>query len=1055
MSMNRLIVAYVVCTGFSFSFPSTGRATNRAEDILAATGFRGGLVVHVGCGDGKLLAEMPAGDGFLIQGLDMDPANVEKARALIRSRGLCGQVSAEIFDGKHLPYIDSMVNLLVVEAVDDIPMEEMMRVLTPCGVAYVRTDGTWKKAVKPCPPEIDDWGQFLYDASGNPVGGDRKVGPPRRIQWECGPKWGRSHENMSSVSAVVSAGRRVFTIMDEGPAATIYHSARWFLTARDAFNGVALWKKRLDRWQTSLYPLKLGPFQLPRRLVAQGDTIYVTLGIDKGVSEISASTGEVLRTFDGTEATEEILYDQGKLALLVNNEKERLPYDAKNRVPKGLGRREFTVRVSGDRSVVVIDLDSGKTLWRRQAGNVTPVTLAAAGGRVFFHADEHVYCVDLAGGEPLWQAELGGKTRYTANFGPSLLVEDDVLCFGEPRRLTAVSALDGRTLWSVDGMISRCIAPISLCVIDGIVWAPRSMSWDTNAGFKKPSGTLIGYDLLTGRRARDLTIDVSLDIGTMHHRCCMPKATGKYVLTAWPGIEFIDTTSGKMFSHSWVRGACLYGAMPANGLIYAPPHPCACYPEGKLTGFQALAPARSVKMEDRSVQPLDRLERGPAYVTFTSRPSPLKPNTSADWPTHRRDAMRTGSATVSVPTDVEQLWQTELGGKLAQPVIAGGRLFVASVDAHTVHALDAGDGRLIWSYQTGGRIDSSPTCSHGMVLFGSRDGYVYSLDAETGQLVWRFHAARDHRQIVSYGQLESLWPVPGNVLVLNDTAYFVAGKSSFLDGGLWLYRVNPQTGEKLSETCVCSLDLEGRQPRVRGRMFRGLEMSGALPDVLSSDGEYIYLRHLAFDLQGQVAKTPGNNHIYAAGSFLDDSWFHRSCWSHGIGPISARSGVGQGQGGGARIMVMDDHRLFYFGRTAGVPRNHKYGEKYFLSSSQRAKAPPSKAILRKRGTGKSQPVATMTDTVWSNASRMHVRAMLLADQTLFVAGPKGDWMGSADVFEGRNGVALTAVSTADGKPIAEYGLPASPVFDGMAAAGEQLFVSLRNGEVVCWGMADR
>lgn len=64
-------------------------------------------------------------------------------------------------------------------------------------------------------------------------------------------------------------------------------------------------------------------------------------------------------------------------------------------------------------------------------------------------------------------------------------------------------------------------------------------------------------------------------------------------------------------------------------------------------------------------------------------------------------------------------------------------------------------------------------------------------------------------------------------------------------------------------------------------------------------------------------------------------------------------------------------------------------------------------------------------------------------------------MGSAAVFEGRDGVVLAAVSTADGQPIAEYELPTSPVFDGMAAAGGKLFVSLNSGEVVCWGKPDK
>ncbi len=73
-------------------------AEQSAEDILEASGVKGGLVVHIGCGDGKLTAALRAGDAFVVQGLDTDPTNVEKARAHIQSLGLGGKVSADVFD---------------------------------------------------------------------------------------------------------------------------------------------------------------------------------------------------------------------------------------------------------------------------------------------------------------------------------------------------------------------------------------------------------------------------------------------------------------------------------------------------------------------------------------------------------------------------------------------------------------------------------------------------------------------------------------------------------------------------------------------------------------------------------------------------------------------------------------------------------------------------------------------------------------------------------------------------------------------------------------------
>ena len=88
---------------------------------------------------------------------------------------------------------------------------------------------------------------------------------------------------------------------------------------------------------------------------------------------------------------------------------------------------------------------------------------------------------------------------------------------------------------------------------------------------------------------------------------------------------------------------------------------------------------------------------------------------------------------------------------------------------------------------------------------------------------------------------------------------------------------------------------------------------------------------------------------------------------------------------------------------------------------------------------------------WSKRADLEARAMVLADGTLFVAGPLGETRRSIDAFEGKEGIRLRAVSTADGTTLAEYPLDALPVFDGMAAAGGRLFLTTRDGRVVCFG----
>jgi hypothetical protein len=79
--------------------------------------------------------------------------------------------------------------------------------------------------------------------------------------------------------------------------------------------------------------------------------------------------------------------------------------------------------------------------------------------------------------------------------------------------------------------------------------------------------------------------------------------------------------------------------------------------------------------------------------------------------------------------------------------------------------------------------------------------------------------------------------------------------------------------------------------------------------------------------------------------------------------------------------------------------------------------------------------------------------MIRTGDTIFVSGspdvvdpedPHGAW-------EGRKGGILAAFAVGDGRKLVEYKLPAPPVWDGMAAAGDRLFISTMDGYVVCMG----
>jgi len=852
-----------------------------ASEILRDTGVQGGLVVHLGCGDGRLTAALHQNDRYLVHGLDSDPEKVSQARAHILSRRLYGPVSVEHWDQSHLPYTDNLVNLLVAEQLADVPMREVRRVLAPKGVAYIAKGDGWEKITKPWPDDIDEWTHDVHGPDGNPVAQDRVVGPPKHYQWTAGPTWLRSHDSDASVSAVVTAQGRLFYIIDGAPISLPGNHPlpdKWSLMARDAFNGVFLWQVPIEKWGWREWrnhwfaarPDNL-PVSLARRLVAVGDRVYVTLGYHAPVSQLDAATGHVLRTYDGTADTREILCCDGTLILSVYSE--------------------------GRLRLVAVEADTGETLWRSEedyAGSareyftewqlpgeekpppVDPALNPAADGRFLCFLDgQEVVGLDFSTGRELWRTKV--EEKEPAAWVGCVILHDGVVLHAKPEELLALSAETGERLWSQP---KRAIGWLwfqwkDVFAIDDLVWtwSAELGTVETKQGDRTVKNhwplSINGYDVHTGEVKRQVSLG-NIFTAPHHHRCYRNKATSRYVLASRRGTEFVDLESGKHTVHNWVRGACHLGMMPANGLQYAPPHPCVCYINEKINGFVALAPESPPRSRsERKTGP--RLERGPAYGSVEGPPS-----SADDWPTYRHDPLRSGATDTALPSRLGVGWRSKLGGKLSPPTVVGARVFLSLVDEHQVLAVDASNGDRLWGFTAGARVDGPPTYHEGTLLFGSADGWVYCLRASDGELVWRFRAAPEDRLIGAFGQLESAWPVHGSVLVQNGLAYVAAGRSSHLDGGLFLYALDAARGELVHETHI-----EG--PQMDPDTFKDNlnPEQGALTDVMQGDGQGVYMRHLGFDPELNPAEVAGVTRIRNLGGFLDDSYFKRAFWSLG------------------------------------------------------------------------------------------------------------------------------------------------------------------------------
>ena len=1053
---------------------ATADEIEQAVDILDVSGVQGGLVIHLGCGDGKLTAALGANAANLVHGLDTDAENVAVAREHVRSLGRYGSVSVAQFDGRHLPYGDNLVNLLVADQLDGVTMGEVMRVLTPVGVAFVGGE----KIVKPWPSDMDEWTHYLHGPQNNAVAEDASVGPPRSLRWAAPPRWGRTHEELASMSTMVSAGGRLFYIIDSAPLISVWYPAEWKLIARDAFNGVKLWEKPIGLWNDHLRHFRSGPTHLPRRLVAVGNDVFVTLGLDAPVTRLDAATGSVLNTYEGTERTEEIVCHDGVLYLMVGTSEGK-------RSGEGLSRRGEP-KPTASRFLVALDVESGKELWRKNANGadfILPLSLSAFQDKVFYQDVSGIACLDARTGARKWLAKRPTPSkRYGWSTSTLVITEDVVLCadrkvtgktgekvpaattdlawgvtcFNVPsvsrkgaNELIAYSMADGRQLWSApcgEGYNS----PVDVFAVDSTVWL--------GPGFSQ------GYDLATGQVRKKFSARPG-PVGMVHPRCYRNKATSNFIFTGRDGIEVIDLQKGWTGNNSWVRGTCQYGILPANGMLYAPPDACGCHPKARLQGLNALCSTLPSSAKGKPVSEAGRLVKGPAYGNTPAG----TPADGEGWPMYRHDTLRSGATSTVVPNSVKLKWATEIGGRLTQPVCSGGKLFVASIDSHQLHALSADDGGKVWSYTAGGRIDSSPTLYEGLVIFGSADGWVTCLDQRDGQLVWRFDAAPQQHLIVNHGQLESSWPVHGSVLLHNDELVFTAGRSSYLDGGISLYRLNPLTGKMLACSTISHLDpVTGKET---GKEVRGsFDSEGTISDILSADGESIFLKHMCFDSSGKEVKNT-RPHLFSPTGLLGEEWFIRAYWLYGTNTgagygrwASMKSG-NMSKAPAGRILSFDDRRMYGYGRAQHSSgwTGHR-GDSYHLFCSVKVYEKPSPPAAT-RGRSKARAPAGKA-FIWSQQHALIARSMVLTAGKLIVAGlpdlARKDESGRSfsnpeeglAALAGRRGGCLAMISTADGTKLREIKLDSPPVFDGMSATEGKVFISLRSGSVTCFAAGE-
>ncbi len=720
------------------------------QPLLDASGVTGGLCVHVGSGKGELIAAIGAHGPFLAHGLEASKENIAVARSRIQQGGAYGQVSVERLVPSRLPYADNMVNLLIVEDYAEqvaagLAPEELWRVLVPRGVALfgdadldavraalpdaepgeVRTpQGRWIKVVKPVPDGMDEWRHPWYDQIRSATSQDTHVGPPRSLRWIDGPSRARTH--MGRPHAVVSVGGRLVYMQDKAePFFNVPPSVE--LVARDAFNGVVLWRRRRARPPGR-------PYQSPNppgTLVAGAEHLYAVLEEDRTLEALDPATGETVRTY----GTADHLIVLGKDLLTIDGTMVRR-----------------------------VDKESGEDVWAVEAGHGRGRNVvAAARGRVFVRSERNrrIRCFNFEDGELLW--EYGSAHDFCG-------LHRDMLVLSAGNAIMGVSIQTGEVQWREAVQTGGRGNTKNVFVADNLAWAVRGGNW-------------VGLDPQTGEEKRSFRAG-------FQDKCAPGRATDKYLITGRTDF-FNVRTGERDAPHIARGTCRYPGVIPANGLAYTFPTDCICYPmlyanvamspapverdaepaaaleRGPAWGRPSNPPAEA-RASDWPMYRYDARRSGaspaevpagvgPVWSTAVSAGEPISAPVSA------------GSRVfVSVPNSYEvhaldaetgrQLWSFTAEGRVKHPpTITQGVCLFGSEDGY-VYALDVEDGRLVWRYRvapgTGrimayGRLSSAWPVLGSVLVDGGRayavagrhgpldgGGRAVALDPRTGELLW-------------------------------------------------------------------------------------------------------------------------------------------------------------------------------------------------------------------------------------------------------------------------------------------------------------------------------
>jgi len=349
--------------------------------------------------------------------------------------------------------------------------------------------------------------------------------------------------------------------------------------------------------------------------------------------------------------------------------------------------------------------------WTFKTGGPVRSSPVVVDGTVYVGSyDGHFYALDAADGTLKWQFKTGGKIA-----GSAAIAHGKVFFAGEDGVLYALSVSEGQLIWKAKLTRRGGGTAGSPAVMYGTVFIGAGSRGGSEV-LLMSAGPILGFDEQTGKPVW------SARSGPQGYAAISTDGKALFAGKNGSGYAAFDLrTASEMWYDSGGHQNRQFMSMTcANGLVYIPTTMRGAVmcrkPDGKKGARGRVWFAATLDGQ------LDiELNQGGkfGYEIFTDLA--VTPTTvhcgCNDGKLHTFDA-KTG----------EKGWTFQTGGKVqSSPSLAGGAVYFGSWDAH-LYALEAASGDLLWKQKLGGRIISSSWPGDGVIYVGCDDGCVYALN---------------------------------------------------------------------------------------------------------------------------------------------------------------------------------------------------------------------------------------------------------------------------------------------------------------------------------------